>query len=677
MEHGPLEIGSLVDGRHRLDHVLGVGGFATVYLGVDTESGREVAVKVLNQPILHRARFEREIQAVSQLRDPHTVRLFSHGEANGTPFIVFEYVPGRDLEEVLEDAKQLAPHVVEHVLRQLLMSLAEAHRAGVIHRDLKPANIRVFTSGDDPWFVKLLDFGIARFEDPPSEAKLTKTGELVGTPKYMSPEQLTGSRVGPPGDIYSLGMVAFEMLVGLEEMHGSRWSDQIERLRTGHLFAVDSSYAHLDHVLTKMTARNPLHRFQSAEAVLNALDNPELLPAPAKPEPAAPLPRAPTASSSESSTVRPGRVHSSAEVQHIDPNRDPRLSIAIGVVAVVAILAGVLAISWRMSDDEPPPPTSTRNLGSMLVGGGEQPVVEPEPLETTADAAAADPRPRWAQVDPVESGCGAERLPRGIMQRTIGIPGTFGESLREYIVRVPAGYHADRPHPVWLLFQTVVFDVEDFIAMAALEEFADEHGVILVGFVKRDEMHMFEEADKSLVARALAATAEDLCIDRGRVFGFAHGKGGDFARKVACDLDLAAIATIGDWAERGPHCDEPMPFIKFSGDDDRYSRPGPDGMNCLGEGPLLKRAVVDAEWRPHNGCKGEKQPWGGGPARKECATWTCETPYVICEYPGGHFFPRGKLDLIVDLCQSEQPDFPIVEVAHQFFESIAPEKPIE
>ena len=219
-------------GRYRLLRVLGEGGFAVVHLAHDAQTGQQVAVKILRDPSDDRdtaLRFRREVAIVGSLRSPHCVTLLDHGAtAAGELYAVFEYVTGRDLDKVLAEHGRLPRATVVHIMRQLLHVLAEAHRNGLLHRDIKPQNVRVFASDGDPWSVKLLDFGIARGSDDSFPA-VTATGETIGTPRYMSPEQLTGEPLTPASDMYSLGLMGIELLVGKEALPGnavdSSWND--------------------------------------------------------------------------------------------------------------------------------------------------------------------------------------------------------------------------------------------------------------------------------------------------------------------------------------------------------------------------------------------------------------------------------------------------------------------
>jgi predicted Ser/Thr protein kinase len=217
-------IGRLVGGRFRVTHVLGEGGMGVVY-GAEQQMGstiRKAAIKTLH-PHLSKdpsvlARFHRECGTVAQLEHPNTIKVFDFGaEADGTLYIAMEFVEGRSLDKVIEADGPLPPARVVDILEQVAGALNEAHGQGIVHRDLKPENVILGEKLGKTDFVKVLDFGIAaRSEsaDRQKEQKLTQQGMVLGTPPYMSPEQFTGAELDLRSDIYSLGVMTYEMLTG-------------------------------------------------------------------------------------------------------------------------------------------------------------------------------------------------------------------------------------------------------------------------------------------------------------------------------------------------------------------------------------------------------------------------------------------------------------------------------
>ena len=218
----PLIGQSIAEGRYRIVRVIGEGGMGKVYLGEQKlgDRTRSVAIKTL-QPDLAQdpqivARFHREAGTVSVLEHPNTIKFFESGElADGKLFVAMEFIQGESLAHVIARGPFPGPRV-EHILTQVCGSLQEAHEHGVVHRDLKPENIILTQKGAKGDFVKVLDFGIAKRDEAENQndAKLTRQGMVLGTPPYMSPEQFTGQPLRQTSDIYSLAIVAYEMLTG-------------------------------------------------------------------------------------------------------------------------------------------------------------------------------------------------------------------------------------------------------------------------------------------------------------------------------------------------------------------------------------------------------------------------------------------------------------------------------
>jgi len=217
----------LLAGRYELGELIGRGGMADVHVGMDTRLGRRVAVKLLKPSLANdpafRTRFRREAQDAAKMAHPTIVRIFDAGEesireSNGAetlvPFIVMEYVDGRLLKDVLADGP-LEPAEATRIISQVLTALEYSHRAGVVHRDIKPGNIMITSSGQ----VKVMDFGIARAISE-SSATIAESSAIVGTAQYFSPEQARGESVDARTDLYSTGIVLFELLTGRAPFRG-------------------------------------------------------------------------------------------------------------------------------------------------------------------------------------------------------------------------------------------------------------------------------------------------------------------------------------------------------------------------------------------------------------------------------------------------------------------------
>ncbi|MFO0553211.1 MAG: protein kinase [Polyangiaceae bacterium] len=210
-------LGAVIGGRYILEGLLGKGGFGAVFKAREMRTREHFAVKILTRAAMAQpdavARFRREAELAAALRNESTVRVVDWGDAgNGTPFIVFELLTGRSLEDLVEKEGALQAERALFVTLALLGSLEEAHARGIIHRDIKPGN--VFLCDNPPGRIKLLDFGVAKSTLATVGEALTTEGLVVGTPAYMAPEQISGGAVSPATDLYATALVLAEMLTG-------------------------------------------------------------------------------------------------------------------------------------------------------------------------------------------------------------------------------------------------------------------------------------------------------------------------------------------------------------------------------------------------------------------------------------------------------------------------------
>jgi serine/threonine-protein kinase len=202
--------GAMIDGRYRVLSRLGAGGMADVFLAEDQQLGRKVALKLLHRRFAEDPgfveRFRREAQAAAGLQHPHVVSVYDRGAFDGTYYIAMEYLPGRSLKQLIRQEAPVDPIRAIDITVQILKAARFAHKRGVIHRDLKPHNVII----DESDQVKVTDFGIARA----GASDMTETGSIMGTAQYLSPEQAQGLAVSPASDLYSIGVVLYELLTG-------------------------------------------------------------------------------------------------------------------------------------------------------------------------------------------------------------------------------------------------------------------------------------------------------------------------------------------------------------------------------------------------------------------------------------------------------------------------------
>lgn len=268
-------IGEVIGDRYRIDEVVGAGGMATVYKAFDMTLERDVAVKVMRREVIGEPdqleRFRREARAAAKLSHPYIVTVIDAGEENNRPYIVFEYVQGETLKQRIKAEGPLPITEAVAYAIEIGSALVAAHAAGLVHRDVKPQNVLL----DQQGHAKVADFGIAR--ELEASDGLTKTGRVLGTTDYVSPEQAMGEDVTGQSDVYSLGIVLFEMLTGDVPFKGENHvavamkhvKDQLpdiqqQRPEVGNALAA---------VIEKMTAKEPVDRYLTAASAVSDLED--------------------------------------------------------------------------------------------------------------------------------------------------------------------------------------------------------------------------------------------------------------------------------------------------------------------------------------------------------------------------------------------------------------------
>jgi serine/threonine protein kinase len=366
-EGDPLR-GQVLGGRYRLDLRLGEGGMGAMYRGHDLVLNRPVAIKLLGPELVDdevlAQRFDREAHALSMLDHPNCVQVYDAGTTTrGGKYIVMQLLDGHELRSLL--GAPLPPPRAVALALQLLRGLDHAHRRGLVHRDLKPENVFVVHDDDGNEQLKLVDFGIVKLLTP-SEAKLTRAGQVFGTPRYMSPEQVSGGKIDARADLYALGVVLYEMLAGAPPFD----ADQAGMLMRMHMIADPPPLpewvpAPVQAVVSRLLEKRADDRFPTARAVIDALTGGSVH-APLEVEaPAAPVVVAAAAAPPVAPIVAPpARPVAPAEpegVTWIIPPRDlapPRgaalrgENIALRAVAMVLLvilvaLGALMCNSWR------------------------------------------------------------------------------------------------------------------------------------------------------------------------------------------------------------------------------------------------------------------------------------------------------------------------------------------
>src|SRR5437660_1175891 len=278
-------IGRIFLGRYQATRLLGEGGMGRVYLARQLDLGRQVVVKIMHDHVAadakFRERFQRETLLMARFQHPYAVTLYdaSLDDPQG-PCIIMEYIRGMALDTLLVKNGRLGPARVGRLLGQLCEVLQAAHAEGIIHRDLKPSNLMV-VDHDTPYEkVKVMDFGLATLLDPTTLTKVTDTTHefAIGTPGYMCPEQVRGDEMGPPGDLYSVGVVLYELLTGKQPFAGRASMDML----LAHANEEPPSFAtasadewvppSIEAVVMKCLAKAPADRFANARALAEAYE---------------------------------------------------------------------------------------------------------------------------------------------------------------------------------------------------------------------------------------------------------------------------------------------------------------------------------------------------------------------------------------------------------------------
>jgi len=268
-----LTSGTLIDGRYRLQSRLGSGGMADVFLGEDEQLGRKVALKLLHRRFAEDPdfveRFRREAQSAAGLQHPNIVSVYDRGAFDGTYYIAMEYIPGRSLKQLIRQEAPIEPVRAIDITLQILKAARFAHRHGVIHRDLKPHNVII----DDSGHIKVTDFGIARA----GASDMTETGSIMGTAQYLSPEQAQGHAVSAASDLYSVGIILYELLTGRVPFD----ADSAVTIALKHVSEAPTAPTlinprippALEHVVMWTLNKNPTDRPGTADELISALEH--------------------------------------------------------------------------------------------------------------------------------------------------------------------------------------------------------------------------------------------------------------------------------------------------------------------------------------------------------------------------------------------------------------------
>jgi len=264
-------------GRYKIQGVLGQGAMGLVYDGLDPKLDRRVAIKtILTRKLspdaakMATVRFQREVRAVARLNHPNVVQVYDFGTEGDLAFIVMEFIQGKELKDYFDGNEKLDLKTIFQLMIGLLDALDFAHEAGIIHRDVKPANVMVVGGNH----AKLTDFGVARFTEPEGDqSEKTRAGTIVGTPSYMSPEQIQGQPLDRRTDIFSAGIIFYQLLTWQKPFTGGQWELAKKIIEDDPVWpsTLVEIKPEIDRVVARALAKQPEGRYQTARKFSEAL----------------------------------------------------------------------------------------------------------------------------------------------------------------------------------------------------------------------------------------------------------------------------------------------------------------------------------------------------------------------------------------------------------------------
>ncbi len=391
-------LGTTIAGRYRVESRLGEGGMGSVYRVEHTAMRKKLALKLLHREMTRQpemvARFEREALAAAHIEHPNVAGATDFGKLDdGLCFLVLEYVEGVSLRALVEKGP-LDPRRAVHIARQMLSALRRAHELGIVHRDLKPENVQLVEKDGDPDFVKVLDFGIARvpigsLTGGEEGTSLTRSGMVYGTPEYMAPEQALGQEVDGRSDLYSTGVILFEMLAGKRPYDNK---DKVALLGQ-HVAGVIPSVRErmpdqpiteaLDTIVARLMAKSPSERFANAAEAIEAFDSLDTEP-----------PRSITMSVTRSlsqATPNEQTIGATASRLALSADRAPARNLwiggALGLVAFVVLLVVLLGRGKKPDDESTTATKKTKPTSTLTADPTGTPLAPAPDLKPRVQAA--------------------------------------------------------------------------------------------------------------------------------------------------------------------------------------------------------------------------------------------------------------------------------------------------
>lgn len=649
-----LENGTLYEGKFHVVALLRVEPFSVLYHATDT-LGRAVWLKILTfdagthySPQL-KARYERELRLMAPLRDPHTVRLLVYGQgAHGELYLVFELVQGTPLREVLATRGVLTYDEASVIVSQLLSSLREAHQAGIIHRNVTPDSVFI-AHRDDGLHATLADFGVARAvgNEHPS---VTATGDLAGTPRYMSPEQVLRQPITAGSDLFAVGLLGYEMMFGSAALPGDSLGAVLERMQRPRPVDVHAPGA-LGEVLDQMTRNAAASRYPNAGVALDDLRRrTQLQFTGTLPHPAASVLATPNVDATTEAQV--GQLAGSSHTK--------LWGVAVALVVAIAVVAAILTVNVLRRPPAPVEPQPKRELGGL----------------TTVETPPPAPRVTVAKIELPE-----DKKSR-IYSHSLGCKQPGVRPYRGELHYIPKHYDGSEPWPLVIMLTNDYLSAHELLHNSGFIDLANRNNWLLL--VADDESAglgvpgSWKWRDAAMTAKVQAEFDEFSfrhCVDPTRVYVVSHGVGGERAEELACEPWVAAFVSNGYIPRsRTPVCDRQIARLQLHPEDSpHYGRKG--GPPCVGAQPLSQEQAMQL-WRVRNGCEGK--PAITKVDEATCHTWQCETPYTFCGVPGGTLWPPGHVEYAWHVFMScdgdSEPAMDVTSFVERFLLSVPPLK---
>jgi len=426
-------IGRVMADRYHILKRIGEGGMGRVYLGEHVKMNRQCAIKVMSPALVNdnesAARFAREASNAARIIHPNVAAVFDYGESEGLVYLVMEYVEGEPLARILAREAPLSVERALDIARQIADGLGAAHELGIVHRDLKPDNILVSRNKGGKEVAKVVDFGIAKAIQENAGDALTRTGLVIGTPEFMSPEQLLGDPIDARSDLYALGCIMHLMLTASPPFSAPTREQMIKRRLSEdapHIQHLDPGLPDsLDRIVNRLLARSPGDRYASAGEVRDALAGTH-----ARRTDVAGIPHAPKVTP-RSAPTQAFETAALAPTEQTEQARRPsrrRVAIAAGAIVLIGGAFAVRGASSRDAAPNPPAPDTTAVVTPA-------PVVVPQPAAIVAKKPVADSvtRARRQAAQQRKDSIAAAKKAAAVAAATVtSPPGSVGDAIERY-----------------------------------------------------------------------------------------------------------------------------------------------------------------------------------------------------------------------------------------------------